>query len=166
MFADIFARANLVFRSLAGFAFARMMFRGRTVVFGLVLVVLMVRAQSQIVPVFVIIQHIPFAGGNDGAGWFTVYWRIVLPLARPALATLAVLSFQNAWNDFVWPPILTSDSSKSTLQLRLRLYQSGPDTKTNLLLAASLLTVLPMIVLFVVAQRYFAGSLAGAGVKG
>lgn len=203
---------NVAFCSLAGYALAKLRFRGRSLVFGLVLALLMVPAQSQIVPVFIVLQHIPFAGGNDwagqggsglldtylglimpsvvtplgiflmrqfflsipdeyaeagridGASTFRVFFSIMLPLAGPAAATLAILSFQAAWNDFVWPLILTSDTSKATLQLGLQLYQTGQDAQTNLLLAASTLTVVPMVVLFLAAQRYFVGGI-GAGLK-
>ena len=104
------------------------------------------------------------AGRIDGASTFRVFFSIMLPLAGPAAATLAILSFQAAWNDFVWPLILTSDTSKATLQLGLQLYQTGQDAQTNLLLAASTLTVVPMVVLFLAAQRYFVGGI-GAGLK-
>lgn len=203
---------NVLFCSLAGYAFAKMRFPGNKVLFGLVLALLMVPAQSQIVPVFIVLQHIPFAGGNnwagmggsglldtyiglimpsvvtplgiflmrqfflsipgeyaeagriDGASTGRIFANIMLPLARPAAATLAILSFQSAWNNFVWPLILTSDTSKATLQLGLQLYQTGQDARTNLLLAASTLTVIPMIALFLAAQRHFVGGIS-AGLK-
>lgn len=203
---------NVLLCSLAGYAFAKMRFPGRNVMFALVLALLMVPAQSQIVPVFVVLQHIPFAGGNnwlgmggsgllntyaglilpsvvtplgiflmrqffssipdeyaeagriDGASTRKIFTRIMLPLARPAAATLAILSFQSAWNDFVWPLILTSETKMATLQLGLQLYNTGQDAKTNLLLAASTLTVIPMIILFLAAQRHFVGGIS-AGLK-
>lgn len=205
--------ANVVLCALAGYAFAKMRFPGRTVIFAGVIALLMVPAQSQIVPVFIVLQHIPLAGGNnllgmggsgllntyaglimpsvatplgiflmrqffagvpdeyleaarlDGASHLRIFASIMVPLSTPAVATLGILSFQSAWNDFVWPLILTTDTDLATLQLGLQLYSSGQESETNILMAASTLTVIPMIILFLAAQRYFVGGLA-AGLKG
>lgn len=206
--------ANLILCSLAGYAFARLEFRGRNALFALVLALLMVPTQSQIIPVFLIVKHIPFAGGNDwlgnggtgllntyaglilpnaatpfgiflmrqffirvppeyeesarldGAGSFAIFRKILLPLSRPALTVLAILSFQQAWNDFVWPLILTSTRDMGTLQTGLQLLHSGPDTRWNVVMAAAALITAPMIIVFLSAQRHFIQNFASTGLKG
>lgn len=205
--------ANLFTCSLAGYAFARLHFRGKKWLFMMIICLLMIPSQSQIIPVFLIIKHIPLLGGNDwfgvggtgllntfvgmilpnaatpfgiflmrqffvripvefeesaridGANTLTIFWRIILPLSRPALSVLAVLSFQNTWNDFVWPLVLTSTRDMTNLQTGLQLLINGPDTQWNLVMAAATLITLPMIIVFIGAQRYFIGSAMSSGVK-
>ncbi|MFD2610401.1 carbohydrate ABC transporter permease [Deinococcus taklimakanensis] len=102
----------------------------------------------------------------DGASEWAIYWRIILPLSVPALATLAIFSFTWRWNDFVWPFIVLTSESKSTLQLALaRLVgQFGVDWST--LLAATVLTMLPMLIVFLLLQRYFLSNATAGSVKG
>lgn len=102
----------------------------------------------------------------DGASEWGIYWRIILPLSIPALATLAIFSFTWRWNDFVWPFIVINSENKSTLQLALaRLVgQFGVDWST--LLAATVITLLPMLVVFLLLQRYFLSSTTAGSVKG
>ncbi|MEF2277799.1 carbohydrate ABC transporter permease [Deinococcus sp. YIM 134068] len=102
----------------------------------------------------------------DGASEWGIYWRIILPLSIPALATLAIFSFTWRWNDFVWPFIVLTSENKSTLQLALaRLVgQFGVDWST--LLAATVITMLPMLVVFLLLQRYFLSSTTAGSVKG
>ena len=102
----------------------------------------------------------------DGASEWGIYWRIILPLSIPALATLAIFSFTWRWNDFVWPFIVLTSEKKSTLQLALaRLVgQFGVDWST--LLAATVITMVPMLVVFLLLQRYFLSGATAGSVKG
>lgn len=102
----------------------------------------------------------------DGASEWGIYWRIILPLSIPALATLAIFSFTWRWNDFIWPFIVISSEQKATLQLALaRLVgQFGVDWST--LLAATVITLLPMLIVFLLLQRYFLSNLTAGSVKG
>ncbi|MCS7058815.1 MAG: carbohydrate ABC transporter permease [Meiothermus sp.] len=102
----------------------------------------------------------------DGASEWGIYWRIILPLSVPALATLAIFSFTWRWNDFIWPFIVISSEQKATLQLALaRLVgQFGVDWGT--LLAATVITLLPMLIVFLLLQRYFLSDLTAGSVKG
>jgi ABC-type glycerol-3-phosphate transport system permease component len=105
----------------------------------------------------------------DGANEFGIWWRIYLPLSKPALATVALFAFQQSWNDFLAPLIFLNDNHKYTAALGLAnmLGQSGASTQYwNLLMASATMTVVPMIVLFVVFQRYFVRGIALSGVKG
>ena len=161
---------NVGLSALAGYAFARLRFPGRSVLFVLVLATLMVPYQVTIIPQFVIVRHIPFFGGNDalgqggigwinsywglivpgavgafgifmlrqffetlpreledaaridGAGEFRIFWQIMLPLAMPAVATLAVFSFQAGWNAFLWPLLITTTDDMRTIQLGLTVF--------------------------------------------
>jgi multiple sugar transport system permease protein len=102
----------------------------------------------------------------DGCNPFSFYWRILLPLAKPILATLAVMSFQGTWNDFLWPLIMISTESKRTLQVGLAYLISPHATEWPILMAASIMTILPIIILFFFAQNYFIQSVKMTGIKG
>lgn len=101
----------------------------------------------------------------DGASDWQIYWRIIMPLSVPALATLGIFSFTWRWNDFIWPFIVLSSESKATLQLALqRMSQSG--VEWNIILAATVITMLPILIVFLLLQRYFLSDLTAGGVKG
>jgi multiple sugar transport system permease protein len=102
----------------------------------------------------------------DGCSRLGVLLRIVLPLSGPALATLAVITFLNSWNDFLWPLVVIQTDSHMTLQLGLSTFQGAHATDWTLLMAGNVMATLPMLVAFVVAQRQFVSSIAAAGVKG
>lgn len=104
----------------------------------------------------------------DGASTFTIYWRILLPLARPALATVAVFSFLGHWNDFLHPLIYLHNEKLFTLSLGLNLFRAEASAVTpwNQLMAVSLLVMLPPLTVFFVAQRYFIQGIVFTGVKG
>jgi multiple sugar transport system permease protein len=102
----------------------------------------------------------------DGASRLTVLVRIVLPLATPALATLAALTFLDSWNNFLWPLIAVTSTSQMTLPLGLSTFQGAHLTETTLLMAANVMSLAPMLVIFFVAQRYFIRSVAATGLAG
>jgi len=102
----------------------------------------------------------------DGASRLGVLFKIVLPLSGPALATLAVVTFLWTWNDFLWPLITIYSANHMTLQLGLATFQGAHQSATNLLMAASVMTVLPVLILFFFAQRYFVRGIATTGLKG
>jgi multiple sugar transport system permease protein len=199
--------ANLVLCSLAGYAFARFRFLGRTALFGIIMATLMVPFQVTMIPQFIItkwlgvhvlaevgINHIgalilPNAATAfgifflrqffrtlpleyeesarvDGASRLTVLRKIVLPLATPALATLAALTFIDSWNNFLWPLIAITSTSQMTLPLGLATFQGAHSTEWTLVMAANVMTLAPMLVVFFVAQRYFVRSVAATGLAG
>lgn len=102
----------------------------------------------------------------DGAGEFTLYWRIILPLAGPAVAAVAIFAFTGSWNDFIGPLIYLNPQNLWTLSLGLLSFQTDIGTALNLLMAASLVVVLPVLVIFFVAQRWFISGIALTGIKG
>ena len=93
-------------------------------------------------------------------------FKVVLPNAKPILATLAVITFLWSWNDFLWPLIAVSSPDQMTLQLGLASFQGAHETKWPILMAGTLLSQIPMILVFLFAQRWFVRSLAYAGLKG
>jgi multiple sugar transport system permease protein len=102
----------------------------------------------------------------DGCSHWTIFWRVIIPLSRPALAVVALFHFIYVWNDFVGPLIFLTDRDQFTLALGLQLYQSqAGNTPWNLLMAASALMVSPLILLFMLTQRTFVQSVAAEGLK-
>jgi len=192
--------ANLFFCSLAGYAFARIRFFGRDVVFILVLATLMIPFQVIMIPTFLIVRKlglidtlpvliVPNLAGAfgifllrqffrtlpveleeaariDGASRLGVLFKIVLPLSGPALATLAVITFLWTWNDFLWPLVTIYSPSNMTLQLGLTTFQGAHQTNTHYLMAATVMSMVPILLLFFVAQRYFIRGIATTGLKG
>ena len=192
--------ANLLLCSLAGYAFARVPFFGRGVVFVLMLATLMIPFQVVMIPTFLIVKKLGLidtlgalivpnlanafgifmlrqffrtlpveleeAARIDGASRLGVLFKIVIPLSMPALATLAVIQFMWTWNDFLWPLITIYSEKNMTLQLGLTTFQGAHQSSTNLLMAANVMSMAPILVLFFVAQRYFIRGIATSGLKG
>src|SRR6516165_471592 len=102
----------------------------------------------------------------DGASRLKVLWRIVLPLSLPALATLAALTFLDSWNNFLWPLIVVTSNNQMTLPLGLATFQGAHATEWTLLMAGNVMSLIPMLVVFFVAQRYFVRSVAATGLAG
>ena len=102
----------------------------------------------------------------DGCNPFMIYWHILLPNSKPILTTLGLMAFQGIWNDFQWPLIVLNSASKRTLQLGLSYLMSEYYTDWGLLMAGSVLTLLPIILLFFAVQKYFVQSFKFTGLKG
>ena len=191
---------NLLLCSLAGYAFARIKFFGREIVFILILATLMIPFQVVMIPTFIIVKDLGLintlqalivpnlaqafgifllrqffrtlpveleeAARIDGASRLSVLFKIVLPLSGPALATLAVITFLWTWNDFLWPLITIYSPNNMTLQLGLTTFQGTHASSWNLLMAANVMSMLPVLLLFFLAQRYFIRGIATSGLKG
>jgi len=102
----------------------------------------------------------------DGCSEWRIYWNIVLPLAKPALATVAILTFMMSWNDFLGPLIYLSDKLKGTLALGLAMFVGQYQTEWGVLMAASVLVMIPVIILFMLFQKYFIRGFMMSGIKG
>ena len=191
---------NLVFGSLAGYAFARMRFRGSKVLLTLMLGTLIIPFQITMIPSFLLMKDLgiidtlgalivpslvtPFAvfllrqfflslpreieeaAWIDGCSRLRTLWVIVIPLARPALGTVAVLTFLTTWNDLAWPLIAINNDHNYTLQLGLTTFQGQHRTQWAAVMAGNMITVLPVLVAFLAAQRTFIQSLTSSAVKG
>lgn len=102
----------------------------------------------------------------DGAGDFRIFWQVVLPLSRPALATLAVLTFLTNWNDFIWPVYVLLSPDNLTLQPGLSVLQGTYSTHFGIVMAGAVIASVPVLVLFTLAQKQIVESVASSGVKG
>ncbi len=188
---------QMVTSTLAAYAFARLRFKGRDILFLLYLGTLMIPQQVTIVPLFLLMrdlgwvntfnalilpgafnafgvfllrqffltipQELEEAALMDGANRLRILWQVIVPLSRPALATLAVFTFVREWNAFLWPLIVTSSPEMRVVSVGLTLFMGQYGTEWNLLMAAATTTVLPTIVVFVLAQRYFVEGIALTG---
>lgn len=191
---------QLILCSLAAYAFARLSFPGKNIIFVALLSVLMVPSQVVMIPSFVIVRELGWfdtlyalivpgifsafgvfllrqffmsipkeldeAAKIDGCSYFGIYWRIILPLAKPALVSLAIFTILASWNDFLWPLVVTSSDEMRVLSIGIASFQGQYATQYPLLMAGALMASLPMIVIFVVLQRYFIEGIALTGVKG
>lgn len=104
----------------------------------------------------------------DGAGFFTTFWRVMLPLATPALAAVSILQFQGTWNGLFWPVIFLTDESHYTLPLGLTFFRLSGGFGTNWppLMATVVIATIPILILYIFFQRYFVEGIAASGVKG
>jgi multiple sugar transport system permease protein len=192
--------ANLVFCSMAGYAFARLRFRGSGLLLAVMLGTLLIPYQLTLIPTFIIMEKLglidtlgaiivpslvmPFgvfllrqfflslpreveeAAWIDGCSRWAILWTIVLPLARPALATVAVITFLVTWNDVSWPAIVISSEARDTLPLGIASFKSRAQTNPGAIMAADVLATLPVLLAFLAAQRTFVRSIASGAVKG
>ena len=192
--------SNLVFCSLAGYAFARLRFRGSTVVFLLILFTLVIPFQLTMIPTFIVMdklgivdtlaalivpalvlplgvflmrqffvnlpREVEEAARIDGCSRLGVLVHVALPLARPALATLAALTFLLMWNDLLWPLIAISSDENATLPLGLTTFQGQHTQDFSAVMAGNVITVVPVLIAFLLAQRTFIESLTSSAVKG
>jgi multiple sugar transport system permease protein len=190
---------SLAANSMAGYAFAKLRFRGRDRLFALLLVTLVVPPQVAVLPLFlelrllglvnsywgVIVAGVAtvfgiflvrqFALGLpnelldaarvDGASELRIYLSLVLPLLRPILVTLGVFTFLAAWNDFMWPLIVLTDESKHTLPVALANLSGEHVQDTELMMAGAVVTVLPVLLLFLALQRHYLEGILMGSVK-
>jgi multiple sugar transport system permease protein len=101
----------------------------------------------------------------DGAGHFRIFWTIILPNIRPALATLVVFAFMSSWNNFLWPLIVLSSPELQTLPIALANLQGQYTTQWDVVMAGSVVSILPMLALYIFAQKYIIQGVASSGIK-
>jgi multiple sugar transport system permease protein len=102
----------------------------------------------------------------EGCKEFRIFWNIYLPLTKPALATLGIFTFQAGWNSFLWPMIILNDPEKATIQMGLQAFSYNYQTDYGPMMAGALIAILPILVLFLLLQKYFVQGIAFSGVKG
>lgn len=102
----------------------------------------------------------------DGAGVWRIWRQVMLPLCAPSLATLAVTNFMDSWNDYLWPLLMLTDKAKMTLPIALSTLNGQYDTEYNVMMAGSLISMIPIILIYIFAQKYFKHGLMAGGVKG
>jgi len=111
-------------------------------------------------------KEIEDAGKLDGCNMIRLYWQIMLPLVKPALATVCIFSFLNSWDEFVLTSVLINEASKRTLPIALALFQGQFVTKWGLVFAASIIAIMPVLAVFIIFQRYFVRGINTSGLKG
>jgi multiple sugar transport system permease protein len=190
---------SLLLNSMAGYAFAKLRFKGRDRLFRLLLAAMVIPSQVAMLPLFLMLKEMGLvntyggivipgmaslfgiflirqyalsipdslldAARIDGAGEFRIYWRLVLPLCKPILVTLAIFTFMGAWNDFMWPLIILTDSDLYTLPVALANLLGEHVQDAELMMAGAVLAVLPVILLFLLLQKYYIEGLVLGGVK-
>ena len=102
----------------------------------------------------------------DGMNEYQIYGKIMLPLSKPALSTLIIFTFVGTWNDFLGPSIYLTTESKKTLQIGLRMFIGQYSSEYGLIMAASVISLIPVLIVFLIFQRYFVEGIAATGVKG
>jgi multiple sugar transport system permease protein len=191
--------AQLLTGSMAAYAFARLEFRAKPIVFGLYLATLMVPLQVLVVPLFIemksfqlqdtylallapslasafgvfllkqAIESVPReldeAATIDGAGHLRIFLTIILPLVRPSLATVGVFAFMSSWNSFLWPLVVMRSPELMTLPLGLSTLQGQFTTQWDVVMAGSVVSILPIAAVYALAQRHIIAGLAHTGIK-
>ncbi|WP_299283112.1 carbohydrate ABC transporter permease [Thermoflexus sp.] len=197
--AGLLAVVRTLFCAMGGYAFARLRFPGRDLLFWAMLITMMIPGQVTLIPNFLIVRQmklldsllaliVPGIAGAfgvfmmsqfyknlpreleeaamiDGAGWFTIFFRIVLPISRPALLTLALFTFQGEWNAFMWPLIVLNSPEKFTLPLGLSWFKGEYYTVYSVVLAGSMFNSVPILLLFFLFQGYFTRGIALTGLR-
>jgi len=189
----------LIVAAPAGYALARMHFRGSRLIFATLVATLFIPPVTFLMPNYLIVDSlgwldtlwaivVPGAAGAfgvfflrqfftslpveleeaalvDGANRFQIFMRIILPLSKPALATLAVLSFLTNWNDFLWPVYVLFSKTNLTLQPGLAILQDAYNTNYPIVMAGGIIASIPVLILFLLAQRYVVEGVARSGLK-
>ncbi len=191
---------SLVINSMAGYAFAKLRFRGRDRAFKILSLGLVLPVQVAMLPLFLLMKNLHLintywgviipgmssifgiflirqyalsipddmldAARIDGASELRIYWEVVVPGILPILATLAIWTFLATWNDFMWPLIVLSDESHYTLPVALANLSGEHVQDTELMMAGSVLTVIPVLAVFLFLQRYYIQGVMAGSVKG
>jgi multiple sugar transport system permease protein len=190
----------LTVASMAAYALARMNFRGKNVIFGLIIATLFVPVFILIIPNFLIVDRlgwldtllaliVPGAAGAfgvfflrqffqslpkeleeaailEGANSWQIFTKVILPLSKPALATLAVIAFLTNWNDFIWPVYVLFSPQNFTIQPGLAILQGAYTIDYPVIMAGAALASIPVLILFMAAQRYIIEGVSRSGLKG
>jgi len=201
LYAGCVTAGQVFFCSLAGYAFARLDFRGRDALFVVYLGTLMVPLTVTVIPQFILMRTVGWvdtpwamivpglfgsafgtylmrqffhtlptdleeAATLDGCSPWQIYWRVLLPHARPAVMVLAVLTWVNVWNDFLWPLLMLQRNSLATLTLGLVRLRGEYVSRWPIITATSVLILLPLILIYALAQRSFVRGIAVTGISG
>jgi multiple sugar transport system permease protein len=192
--------ASVIINAMAGYAFAKLRFRGRDRVFAILLIALVIPAQVGMLPLFLELKAlhlvntlpgamVPYlasvfgifmvrqyalsipddlldAARLDGASEFRIFWSIVMPVIRPILVTQGIFALLSSWNDFLWPLIVLSDERKFTLPLALANLVGEHVQDTELMMAGAVLTVLPVLIVFLALQRLYIRGVMMGSTKG
>jgi putative chitobiose transport system permease protein len=191
---------NVLFCSLAAYPLARMNFKGKNVIFILIIATMMIPFQLLMIPVYIIslklglqntylgmvLPHVTTAFGvflmrqafmtvpksldesarMDGANSFQIWLRVLMPLVKPAMVTLTIFTFVSAWGDFLWPLIIVNDNDMYTLPLGLNMLSGTFTSDWRLIAAGAIISMIPIITIFLLLQRFFIGGAMKGAIKG
>lgn len=190
---------SLIVNSLAGYGFARLDFPGKKILFTILLSLMIIPAQTIMLPLFSIVYKLgwinsylgliipaianPFyiflfrqtflglpkeieeAAKLDGANQYTIFIKLIMPLAKPIYATVAIMIFVASWNDFVWPVMVISDPSKQTIQMALSSLFSIQPINYGRVMAGLTFVTIPVLIIFLTMQKYYVQGIVGSGSK-
>ncbi|MBO0993233.1 carbohydrate ABC transporter permease [Bacillus sp. SD088] len=190
---------HVIVSAMGAYAFARLKFPGRNILFFLILATMMIPYHVTMIPTFKLLRHLGWlnthlslivpplfgafglfllrqfflsipkeleeAARIDGASYPRIFFNIILPISLPSLTTLAIFTFMNQWNDFLAPLIYINDDQLKTLPLGLATFQGTYTTQWNYLMAGSFIVLLPIIIIYIFAQRYFIEGVMMSGLK-
>jgi len=190
---------SLLFNSMAGYAFAKMRFKGKDKLFNFLLSSMIIPSQVTMLPLFLLLKYMGLintyfaiiipgmanifgifmirhyalsipdslieSARIDGANDFQIYCKIILPLCLPILVTLAIFSFLGTWNDFLWPLIVLTDNNMYTLPVALANLMGEHSKDLELMMAGSVITIIPVILVFLALQKYYIKGIMMGGVK-
>lgn len=192
--------ATLLFSSMAAFALTKLQFKGRNLMFGLLLSFMIIPEQATLVPRFLLLKWLGLyntheglilmgmfsiyftflmrqfmlgvsnelieAAKLDGAGYFTIFWKIVLPLCKPIIATVGIIKFIWTWNDYQNPLIFLIDKNLYPITLGMQLFKDDYADNYAILMMASLSAIIPLVIIFIILQKHVIKGISLGGVKG
>ena len=189
-YAGTFALGSIIVNALAGFAFAKINFTGKKILFGFLLALLIIPMETVLIPQFTIINSLGLVNNGlasvfniylfrnffiaipeeiiesakiDGASILRIFFKIMLPMSKPAVATVGVLSFISSWNDYIWPLMVLTDSSKFSMQVAITTINTTQPVYINQVMAVLTISTIPLILVYIVAQKYIIQGLGGSG---
>lgn len=192
-----FAFGSVIINSLAGFAFAKINFSGKKIIFGILLGLLIIPMETVLIPQFTIINSLGLVNTRlavilpamasafniylfrnffiavpeeliesaklDGASIVKIFFKIMLPMSKPAIATVGVLSFIGSWNDYIWPLMVLTDRSKFSMQVAITTINTTQPVYINQVMAVLTISTIPLIIVYIAAQKYILQGLGGSG---
>ncbi|OTN89542.1 sugar ABC transporter permease [Enterococcus sp. 7E2_DIV0204] len=192
-----FAAGSIIVNSLAGFAFAKINFTGKKIIFGFLLALLIIPMETVLIPQFTIVNALGLVNSRiavilpamasafniylfrnffiaipeeiiesakiDGANIVKIFFSIMLPMSKPAVATVGVLSFIGSWNDYIWPLMVLTDKSKFSMQVAITTINTTQPVYINQVMAVLTISTIPLIIIYIVAQKYILQGLGGSG---
>ena len=196
-YSTTFALGSILINAFAGYAFARIDFSGKKILFGFLLALLIIPAETVLIPQFTIVNALGLVNNRlaviipglasifniylfrnffiaipeeivesarmDGANIIQTFFRIMLPMSKPAVATVGVLSFISSWNDYIWPLMVLTDTNKFTMQVAITTINTTQPVYINQVMAVLTISTIPLIIVYVVAQKYIVQGLGGSG---
>ena len=195
-----FTTASVFFCALGGYAFAKYDFKGRGILFVILLGTMMIPFEVTMVPLYALFnkfgwinKHIGLiipglanafgiffmrqymtglsseiieSGRIDGCGEFSIFLKLILPISRPAMASLGIMFFMNSWNNFLWPMIILKSQNMLTIAVAIRAFNQGMRTPYHLIMAGSVVSVIPLLIIFLAFQKEFIAGITSGSVKG